>query len=164
MMSHARLFSFVVAVLLIATLFAGLAAVPAAAQFDTMQFRYDIARTGDFNPVAGSGPSNGNLLWNYKTGGSVTSSPAVVDGVVYVGSESPDNNVYALNATTGLKLWNSPVGGGVTDSSPAVVDGMVYVGAEDNQVYAYNATFGTIVWHHPTGIAVHNSSPAVVNG
>src|SRR5665647_974932 len=111
MMSHARLFSFVVAALLIATLFAGLAAVPAAAQDET-QFRYDIAHTGDFNPV-GRGPSNGNLLWNYTTGGSVTSSPTVVNGVVYVGSMAPDNSVYALNATTGTKLWSYTTDGSV---------------------------------------------------
>src|SRR3989337_4151011 len=39
--------------------------------------------------------SNGDLIWNYTTGGEVDSSPAVVGGIVYVGSE--DNRVYALN-------------------------------------------------------------------
>ena len=33
------------------------------------------------------------------------SSPAVVDGVVYVVSN--DGNVYALNAANGAKLWSS---------------------------------------------------------
>jgi len=36
------------------------------------------------------------LKWNYTTGGNVGSSPAVVNGVVYVGSD--DHNVYALSA------------------------------------------------------------------
>jgi len=72
-------------------------------------------------------PSNGMLKWNYTTGGAV-SSPAVVNGIVYVGSA--DNNTYALNATTGEKLWNYTTGGAVGD--PAVVNGVVYVASDDN--------------------------------
>src|ERR1017187_6945304 len=52
------------------------------------------------------------------------SSPAVVNGVVYVGSY--DNNVYALNAGTGAMLWQFTTGGSV-DSSPAVSNGLVSV-------------------------------------
>ena len=40
-------------------------------------------------------------LWNFTTGNSVESSPAVVDGVVYVGSE--DGKIYALNAANGAQ-------------------------------------------------------------
>jgi hypothetical protein len=49
------------------------------------------------------------LLWNYTTGSDVYSSPAVSDGVVYVGSF--DNRVYGLNASTGVQIWNYTVGG-----------------------------------------------------
>ncbi len=52
--------------------------------------------------------STGALLWSYATGGPVWSSPAVVNGVVYVGSGT--NNVYALNASTGAKLWSYATG------------------------------------------------------
>jgi len=52
---------------------------------------------------------------------------------VYVGSY--DNNTYALNATTGAKLWSFTTGSGVF-SSPAVVNGVVYVGSVDGSVYA----------------------------
>ncbi|MEI7827866.1 MAG: PQQ-binding-like beta-propeller repeat protein, partial [Euryarchaeota archaeon] len=64
----------------------------------------------------------------------VESSPAVANGVVYVGSD--DNNTYALNATTGAKLWSYSTGGEV--SSPTVVNGVVYVGSwtADTNVYA----------------------------
>ena len=37
---------------------------------------------------------NGRPVWHYKTGGQVSSSPAVTDGVVYIGSN--DGYVYAL--------------------------------------------------------------------
>jgi large-conductance mechanosensitive channel len=39
---------------------------------------------------------DGVKLWNYSTEGYVESSPAVVNGVVYVGSE--DGDVYALGS------------------------------------------------------------------
>ena len=63
------------------------------------------------------------------------SSPAVANGVVYVGSL--DNNVYALNASTGAKLWSYTTGGPIYYSSPAVANGMVYVGSLDGKVYAF---------------------------
>jgi len=64
----------------------------------------------------------------------VLSSPAVANGVVYVGSF--DNNVYALNAKTGAKLWSYTTGSYVW-SSPVVVNGTVYVGSYDGNVYAF---------------------------
>ena len=125
-----KIVSFSAAILLIAVLFAGAVTVPAAAQYDTMQFHYNVQHTGDYSPVAGPVPSNGQLLWNYTTSGSVESPPAVANGVVYVGST--DNNTYALNATTGTELWNYTTGGAVW-SSPAVANGVVYVGSTRQQ-------------------------------
>ncbi|HYC19963.1 MAG TPA: PQQ-binding-like beta-propeller repeat protein [Candidatus Bathyarchaeia archaeon] len=122
-----------VVILLVTVLFAGVVIVPAAAQYDTMQYRYDAEHTGDYGPVVGPVLSNGQLKWNYTTGGYVDSSPAVANGVVYMGSL--DNNTYALNAYTGAKLWNYTTGGHVW-SSPAVVNGVVYVGSNDGNVYA----------------------------
>ena len=134
-----KIVSFSVVILLIAVLFAGVATVPAAAQYDTMQFRYKAQHTGDYGPVAGSNMSKGLLTWSFTTGSVVLSSPTVVDGVVYVGSE--DNNTYALNATTGAKLWNFTPGSGVF-SSPAVANGTVYVKNVDDNVYAIGNAAG----------------------
>ena len=53
--------------------------------------------------------ATGAPRWSYTTGGHVTSSPAVANGVVYVGSQ--DKNIYALNAVTGSKLWSYPTEG-----------------------------------------------------
>ena len=41
--------------------------------------------------------TNGAELWNYTTGNGVWSSPLVVNGVVFVGSD--DGSVYALGAS-----------------------------------------------------------------
>jgi len=101
-----------------------------------------------------------DLRWSFPTGGGALSSPAVANGVVYVGSF---DNVYALNASTGAKLWSFTTGFGGVGSSPAVANGVVYVGSFDNNVYALNASTGAKLWSFTTGSAV-SSSPAVANG
>ncbi len=163
-----RLITSIIVITLLTTAFVGLVAVTAAAQGDTMMFRYNVAHTGDYSTVAGSTPPNNRLNWNYTTGQNlatpypyVESSPAVANGVVYIGSD--DQNVYALNATTGAKLWNYTTGGSVI-SSPAVANGIVYVGSgSDDNLYALNATTGAKLWNYTTGGGVY-SSPAVANG
>jgi outer membrane protein assembly factor BamB len=121
-------------------------------------FHHDLTHTGYSTSTA----PNTNLTGaHYMTLSWVVSSPTVVDGVIYVGCG--DNNVYALNATTGRKVWNYTTGNCVQWSSPAVVGGVVYVGSTDNNVYALNATMGTKVWDFTTGGAVW-SSPAVAGG
>ena len=120
-------------------------------------FHHDPAHSGYSTSTA---PTTNQTLWTYKTGGHVDSCPAVVNGIVYVGSE--DGNVYALNATTGELAWKYKTGSGV-DSSPAVVNDTVYVGSEDDYVYALNATTGALLWKYKTGDAVE-SSPAVIGG
>ena len=122
--------SFSVVILLVTVLFAGVVTVPAAAQYDAMQYRYNAAHTGDYSPVAGSNMSNGQLTWSFTTGSVVLSSPAVANGVVYVGSE--DSNVYALNATTGAKVWTFATGSEVY-SSPAVANGIGVRGERGQQ-------------------------------
>ena len=58
-------------------------------------------------------------------GGSANeSSPAVVDGTVYVGSQ--DNKVYALSASDGTEQWSVEMEGAL--QSVVVADEIVYVG------------------------------------
>jgi outer membrane protein assembly factor BamB len=160
-----KIVSFSVVILLITVLFAGAVTVPAAAQYDTMQYQYNAQHTGDYSPVAGLVSPNGQLKWSFTAGSVVISCPAIANGVVYVGSA--DGNLYTLNATTGTKLWNYTVDLGY--SSPAVVNGVVYVGSEDGNVYAINAATGTKLWNFTTvwnnfnGNSIE-SSPAVANG
>jgi outer membrane protein assembly factor BamB len=99
-----------------------------------------------------------NPIGKYANG--IESSPAVVNGVVYFGSA--DNNVYALNASTGAKLWSYTTGD-FAFSSPALANGVVYVGSGDFKVYALNASTGAKLWSYTTGSFIE-SSPAVVNG
>jgi outer membrane protein assembly factor BamB len=101
-----------------------------------------------------------SLSWSYTTGNQVYSSPAVVNGVIYVGSL--DNNVYALNAASGAQLWSFTTGNQVP-SSPAVANGVVYVGSYDSNVYALNSSTGAPLWSFTAGSGV-GSSPVVADG
>jgi outer membrane protein assembly factor BamB len=148
---------------------------------DWTQFRLGPERSGYSTTESAIGVGNvGNLVekWTATTGGAVHSSPAVVNGVTYVGSE--DGKLYAFDAvgsncsgtpTTCAPLWTAITGGPI-DSSPAVANGVVYIGSGDGNLYAFDATgtgcSGTPktcapLWTAPIGTAVY-SSPTVVNG
>jgi len=96
----------------------------------------------------------------YLGGLIVESSPAVASGMVYIFSE--DGNLYALNASTGAKLWSYATGSAGL-SSPAVANGVVYFGSGNGNVYALNATTGALIWKYGTGFNV-DQSPVVANG
>ena len=106
-------------------------------------------------------PSGGNIEWYWNVGDrGVYSSPTVVDGTVYVGSN--DGNFYARDATNGEKRWIYSTGDRV-ESSPTVVDGTVYVGSNDGNLYALDTSDGTEEWIYSTGDDVR-SSPTVADG
>jgi eukaryotic-like serine/threonine-protein kinase len=94
----------------------------------------------------------------YSTGGYSGSSPAVVGGTIYLGSDN--DKVYAVKASTGSVLWSYKTGGAV-DSSPAVVNGVVYIGSDDGKLYALNASTGAKIWSFTTGAEIATSSPLV---
>ena len=64
------------------------------------------------------------------TGAGIVGSPAVVDGLVYVGATTPNASVLsALDQATGEIVWSSVVDedpGGGLDSSPVPFNGMVF--------------------------------------
>ena len=133
-------------------------------------FHHDLSHMGYSTSTA---PRTNQTLWTYTTGGAVETSPAVVNGIVYIGSD--DNEVYALNASTGALLWNYTTSGPVY-SSPAVADGEVFVdslffesfpslgGVILGKVYALNATTGALIWTNPPISTTSASSPAVAEG
>ncbi len=88
------------------------------------------------------------LLWRFKTEGAVKSSPAVVGGRVFVGSD--DNRLYAIDLASGRKLWSHATEGGV-EASPLVLNGTVFVGSSDETLYALGAAAGTLKWKYKTG-------------
>ncbi len=78
-----------------------------------------------------SGGGTCTPLWTATTGDAINSSPAVADGVVYVGSGDGKLYAFAVGCNSGggtcTPLWTGATGGVI--SSPAVADGVVYVGS-----------------------------------
>jgi eukaryotic-like serine/threonine-protein kinase len=143
---------------------AGSETTATATNWTQLHYRANGTRFNPLETILGPGNVGGlEVKWTYLTGEGpgIYSSPAVVNGVVYIGSD--DDNVYALNAEDGTKLWSFQTGGFVNYSSPAVVDGVVYVGSWDDNVYALNAKTGMKLWSFKTGYYI-DSSPAVANG
>jgi len=106
-------------------------------------FQHDLHHTGA-NGFSGTLPQ-GQVAWTFETGAPVHSSPAVVDGVVYIGSQ--DNYLYALDALTGDLVWKFKTGSWV-EASPIVVSGVVYCGSNDGNLYAIDAATGAEIWHY----------------
>ncbi len=103
----------------------------ATLQVNWGQFHFDPCHTG-YNPYEKilSPATVGNLVvdWQYNIPSNLDmySSPAVVNGIVYVGSVP---GVYALDASTGALVWKYSTHCGYSDeSSPAVANGIVYIG------------------------------------
>jgi outer membrane protein assembly factor BamB len=83
------------------------------------------------------GPNICPQVWTAAVGSSIDlSSPAVADGVVYIGG---GQNIASFDATTGRSL-SVVTTGGTVESSPAVANGMVYIGSGDGRLYAFGTT------------------------
>ena len=125
---------------------------------DWAMFRHDLGHTGRTGPATDL--PRGNLKWTFTTGSAVHSSPAVVNGIVYIGSR--DGNLYALDAATGAQRWAFKTGSWV-ESSPVVVNGVVYFGSNDGHLYAADAATGRKLWAFDSHYSVR-SAPAVADG
>jgi outer membrane protein assembly factor BamB len=90
-----------------------------------------------------------------------TSSAAVANGIVYVGST--DKHLYAFDAKSGALVWQAATGGFVM-SSPAVADGVVYVGSNDGRIYAFDAETGSLRWSAHTGYNAVQAPVTVAGG
>ncbi len=80
-------------------------------------------------------PANGVTYQLSLPDAGITSSPAVANGVVYIGSA--DYYLYAIDTKSGNELASYATGGSIL-SSPLVANGMVYVGSSDNKLYAFH--------------------------
>jgi eukaryotic-like serine/threonine-protein kinase len=101
----------------------------------------------------------GKIRWSLAQSELADSSPAVLDGVLYVG----DNfRVLALNVSNGKPIWTYRTTGPV-NSSPAVTDDLVFLGLLDGRVIALNRHSGELQWQFKTGNYI-NDSPTVING
>lgn len=110
---------------------------------DPAMFRGGPSHSGVYPASAGIS----TVLWKFKTGGKVFSSPTVADGAVYIGSS--DGQLYALSATDGAVRWKRATRGAV-NSSPAVAGGTIYFTSRDGLFYAVDASTGKDKWTFKT--------------
>ena len=115
-------------------------------------FRGDLKHTGVYH--AAGVPNFNGIKWKFHTGGRVIASPAVVNGVVYVGST--DGNFYAIDAASGAEKWKFTSKAWEV-SSPAVASGVVYFLSYDGNFYALDAASGQVKWKFNTGGERHYS-------
>ena len=136
---------------------------------------FDWVYIGTFNESGGPGEvvslwvSNGTVAWRHATGSIHFSSPAILQGGVYVGVMGTYNTttnvtfdspygVMALSASNGAERWFFRTGGPVA-SSPIVTGTMVLAASRDGNLYAIDRTNGTERWRAAVGAGV--SSPAL---
>ncbi|HMD22103.1 MAG TPA: PQQ-binding-like beta-propeller repeat protein [Alloacidobacterium sp.] len=108
---------------------------------DTTMFRNDLAHSGIY--ASAGAPSLKGVKWTFHTHGEVISSPAIVSGVVYVGSN--DGSLYAIDQQSGTQKWKFPTAARIP-SSPAVADSLVYFSSYDGNFYAVDTTTGKQRW------------------
>jgi outer membrane protein assembly factor BamB len=143
-----------------------LALLPATAgATDWSQFHSTVRRTGLSTSTAidrKSVPSMG-IVWSAATGPTeegINSSPAVVDGIAYVGSD--DGRLWAFDAATGAVVWSRATEGQVR-SAPGVDGGLVIVGSSDGTVRAFDAFSGEPRWSYPLGGTI-TAAPLILDG
>jgi outer membrane protein assembly factor BamB len=96
--------------------------------------------------------ASGELLWKYETGLGISSSPAVSEDFVVVGSK--DGFLYALQTQTGRLRWRTLVGEVVT-APPVIRDGVVYIQA--GGTFALDCATGNVVWRAALAGAVQSA-------
>jgi len=104
-------------------------------------------------------PTNSRTAWRVYLGASSKVTPAIADGVVYVGAN--DGYLRAFQAETGKELWSVDTGAEIL-AEPLLAGGKVYTANGLGIVSTYTAD-GKKVWSFTAGDAVY-SSPVMADG
>lgn len=122
-------------------------------------YRYDPTRTGTTPSTA---PNTNNTLWIYDAGTTSLLMPIIAEGKVIFRRSS---QIYALDETTGVKLWESETLTGIAYSECAFSDGKIYIGSDGGYLYCVDAEHGAKLWeYHATATGNIRDAPVVANG
>ncbi len=88
-----------------------------------------------------------NKKWKFKTGDRIYSTPVIIEGVVYCGSN--DNHLYAVKTNNGEEIWKFRTGGEVR-SGITFSEGLVFFGSTDGNYYAIDSKSGKLKWKFET--------------
>lgn len=108
------------------------------------------------------GPNTPDIRWTISLNSSITTSPVVAEGKIFVGTS--EGRLCTLDLATGTILWTLDLGIPIS-SSFAFQNGTVFFGTQDpGKIYAVDAVTGLAKWSYPipSGAAVY-SSPAVID-
>jgi outer membrane protein assembly factor BamB len=108
--------------------------------------------------------TNGRLLWTYTLHEGSLSFNAYHNGRVFIADNL--GYVYALNAVTGKRLWETKVGDCCDISSPTISGGLLFIGThdfEEGAFFALNESTGDILWKYHVGANVYGP-PSIVDG
>jgi len=109
----------------------------------------DIVVPGDDREIRRVTP-DGEVVWTERveeTGRGIHGTPAVANGVVYIGAY--DGALYAFDLETGERYWRTKLGDAI-GSSPGYHDGTVYIAVEyydpSGELFAVDAVTGEVEW------------------
>ena len=129
---------------------------------------YFVVNHGGYGGIAGSGPAKvvamnrrtGKIRWAKRLASASESSPLVIGGRVYVGSQG--GSVYAISAKSGHIQWRYQAGGPVKGAL-AYSRGRVFFGDYGGSVTALRAGNGSVAWRSG-GYGQIYATPAVAFG
>jgi outer membrane protein assembly factor BamB len=93
--------------------------------------------------------TNGELLWRFRTGNSLWTTPSSDGERAYVAAL--DHHLYALNLSDGSLIWKTDMGSALASAPVLAEDGTLYVSNLEGEVGSVNAADGKIAWKTSTG-------------
>ncbi|MDQ5825337.1 MAG: PQQ-binding-like beta-propeller repeat protein [Chloroflexota bacterium] len=91
---------------------------------DQVPARGNLQRTGEYPDSGDAAPQLSQVLWSSPYYVSMRAGPVVADGtVIFTVSEYHDDNLYAVDATTGKEKWRAST---IPNMEPKVADGVLF--------------------------------------
>jgi len=104
--------------------------------------------------------TNGTEAWNFSIsqGGSVWSTPAIKDNLLYIGDSS--GRLVCLDAKTGEFIYDILTDGDLYSSVMISGDDILFSSGIDRSLYRYNGKTGQLVWEFKAGTDMYTSAIA----
>jgi outer membrane protein assembly factor BamB len=142
----------------------GCGGTPAVAIYGTPALSGDLVYIAGYNgKILAYNTSSLQTRWVYPREGylkPIVSALVISGNFIYFGCS--DNNLYALDLTTGDFKWQYATGGEIW-ASPVVDNGIVFFASFDKKIYALDAVTGSKKWEFTTS-ATNIATPVALDG
>ncbi len=119
---------------------------------DWTYFRGDQELSGVSSAIL---PDKPKMIWTFKTGEAIESSPVISRGKVIFGCR--DGSVYALRLRDGKLLWKFASGCAV-EAPPLIVGDKIYIGNLAGDFFQLLLNDGTVGWKYSCGKQIYGSA------